>query len=559
MLSGLRQLFSVERVDRLVLTSEEYYAPRHFPTLRCDVASPSTLVARVAAARPGAVIASVVSWRGAPLPVSALFGEIRRVLGARTPLLVADYTHAGAIGFPPVSALNADVVSGDAEKWLLPARQRSRLAFLWMRSPAVFRSAARSFSPFFLAVDGRTDARSARWLDPQEVRDRRRVAVGQAADSTRAAGSAPGESAHEAPPCPDHRHRVRRRRVGPVDRQADTLVARIAVGPTRSPVARNRWPHAHPLSRRTVNRLNNHMTGFTVLLARCSGLVRRGRAIRQRRTKPTGCTRIGPTWPAPGVPSNSGRQRCEKIRPTTTRCGRLRAPTTGSADTSRKRSGSTALEDGVARGRAAVSLAPTRPEGHFWMAANMGALAELSARAGLKYRKTIKEELETVLRLDAAFLQGSADRALGRWYFKVPRLFGGSKKSAEEHLRASLEVRPEQHGVAFLPRRVAARGRPPRGGPRRGAARARRPDESRMGAGESGVQGPGAVVPRRFEVGTTRGSRHGAAPTARRGQASTPRQEPVFICQPHSASLATPGRSAAWPRAARRPAEAGRR
>ena len=97
------------------------------------------------------------------------------------------------------------------------------------------------------------------------------------------------------------------------------------------------------------------------------------------------------------------------------------------------------LEDGVARGRAAAALAPARPEGHFWMAANMGAAAELSSRAGLRYRKTIKEELETVLRLDPGFLQGSADRALGRWYFKVPRLFGGSRKSAEEHLRASLK------------------------------------------------------------------------------------------------------------------------
>jgi len=70
----------------------------------------------------------------------------------------------------------------------------------------------------------------------------------------------------------------------------------------------------------------------------------------------------------------------------------------------------------------------------------MGALAEsFGLRQGLKYRKPIKEELETVLRLDPAFQQGSADRALGRWYFRVPGLFGGSHKAAEEHLRASLK------------------------------------------------------------------------------------------------------------------------
>jgi hypothetical protein len=70
----------------------------------------------------------------------------------------------------------------------------------------------------------------------------------------------------------------------------------------------------------------------------------------------------------------------------------------------------------------------------------MGALAEAAGlRAGLKYRKPIKEALETVIRLDPGFQEGSADRALGRWYFKVPALFGGSNKQAEAHLRASLE------------------------------------------------------------------------------------------------------------------------
>jgi len=39
-----------------------------------------------------------------------------------------------------------------------------------VRSPKMFRAAERVFSPFFLAVEGRSDARSARWLDPLEVR-----------------------------------------------------------------------------------------------------------------------------------------------------------------------------------------------------------------------------------------------------------------------------------------------------------------------------------------------------------------------------------------------------
>ena len=86
------------------------------------------------------------------------------------------------------------------------------------------------------------------------------------------------------------------------------------------------------------------------------------------------------------------------------------------------------LEKGIAAAQLAARLQPSKPEGHFWAAANMGRLAEnFGVRAGMKYRKPIREELETVLRIDPAFMEGSADRALGRYYFKVPSLFGGSK------------------------------------------------------------------------------------------------------------------------------------
>ena len=36
-----------------------------------------------------------------------------------------------------------------------------------------------------------------------------------------------------------------------------------------------------------------------------------------------------------------------------------------------------------------------------------------------------------------------ADRALGRWYFKVPGLFGGSNQKSEEHLRKALTYDPD--------------------------------------------------------------------------------------------------------------------
>ena len=52
------------------------------------------------------------------------------------------------------------------------------------------------------------------------------------------------------------------------------------------------------------------------------------------------------------------------------------------------------------------------------------------------------DALERVLQIDPAFLDGSPDRALGRWYYKVPGLFGGDKRKSETHLRKALTYNP---------------------------------------------------------------------------------------------------------------------
>jgi hypothetical protein len=102
------------------------------------------------------------------------------------------------------------------------------------------------------------------------------------------------------------------------------------------------------------------------------------------------------------------------------------------------------LERGIEAGRLAAAASPDAPDGHFWIAANMGALADAHGlRQGIRYRTPIREALETALRLNPAFLHGSPDRALGRWYFKVPGLFGGDLRKSEQHLRKALTYKPD--------------------------------------------------------------------------------------------------------------------
>ena len=110
------------------------------------------------------------------------------------------------------------------------------------------------------------------------------------------------------------------------------------------------------------------------------------------------------------------------------------------------------FDRGIEAARGAVRTQAQRPEGHFWLAANMGGMAEAAGmRAGLRYRGDIKRELETVLALDPSFQKGSADRALGRWYFKVPRLFGGNRQKSLEHLQRALTYDPnDAASLSFL-------------------------------------------------------------------------------------------------------------
>jgi hypothetical protein len=83
--------------------------------------------------------------------------------------LVADYAHAGSIGFPSVDRLGADVICGDLEKWILPPDWNTRVAFLWFRTQPLFLRAVEAFRSFFLATNSSDVSNLARWVEPADV------------------------------------------------------------------------------------------------------------------------------------------------------------------------------------------------------------------------------------------------------------------------------------------------------------------------------------------------------------------------------------------------------
>jgi tetratricopeptide (TPR) repeat protein len=97
-----------------------------------------------------------------------------------------------------------------------------------------------------------------------------------------------------------------------------------------------------------------------------------------------------------------------------------------------------AFNEGVEAGRRAIKLQDGKPEGHFWLGANLGGKAQTSMLSGLTSVTEIRSEMERVIQLDEGFQSGSAYMALGQIDLETPRMLGGDSKHAVEVLEKGL-------------------------------------------------------------------------------------------------------------------------
>jgi tetratricopeptide (TPR) repeat protein len=101
------------------------------------------------------------------------------------------------------------------------------------------------------------------------------------------------------------------------------------------------------------------------------------------------------------------------------------------------------FERGIAAGQKAVALRANGVEGHFWLGVAYGGFSEVKgALKALQTVKKIRAEMETVLKLHAAYEDGNAYLALGEMDRELPRLFGGDIKRSISYLEKGLSVAP---------------------------------------------------------------------------------------------------------------------
>ena len=115
------------------------------------------------------------------------------------------------------------------------------------------------------------------------------------------------------------------------------------------------------------------------------------------------------------------------------------------SDDSKERDDS--FKAGIDAGKTAVQLQNEKPDGHFWLGANYGGAAEHSTIQGLATVNDIRNEMQTVLRLDEGYQNGSAHMVLGLVYLNAPGFAGGDPKKAVAEMERGL---PFGNGNAFL-------------------------------------------------------------------------------------------------------------
>jgi len=91
-----------------------------------------------------------------------------------------------------------------------------------------------------------------------------------------------------------------------------------------------------------------------------------------------------------------------------------------------------------------IALNPGRVEGHYWLGVHTGSYGE--ARGVLKslfLKNDIIAAMNKAIAIDGSYEMGGAYCVLGRLYFKVPGLFGGSNRKSRQNLEKCRSIAPK--------------------------------------------------------------------------------------------------------------------
>jgi tetratricopeptide (TPR) repeat protein len=105
-----------------------------------------------------------------------------------------------------------------------------------------------------------------------------------------------------------------------------------------------------------------------------------------------------------------------------------------------------AYERGRSAAQRAIADAPDSADAHLWYAINLGSWAQAKGLLrSLITLKTIRQEVDTVLRLDPDSIEGHV--MAGSLFRDLPALMGGDPAQAEQHFKRARALDPHLTGV----------------------------------------------------------------------------------------------------------------
>jgi tetratricopeptide (TPR) repeat protein len=103
------------------------------------------------------------------------------------------------------------------------------------------------------------------------------------------------------------------------------------------------------------------------------------------------------------------------------------------------------FEKAVEAAKQAVAINPESMAGHYWLGVAYGSYGKAKGvMKSLALVDPIKEEMAWVIKKDPAYEKGGPYRVLGRLYFKLPGLMGGSTAKAIENLKIAVQHGPQR-------------------------------------------------------------------------------------------------------------------
>lgn len=101
------------------------------------------------------------------------------------------------------------------------------------------------------------------------------------------------------------------------------------------------------------------------------------------------------------------------------------------------------FERGIADAKKAIAINPKSLGGHYWLGVSYGLYGSAKGiTKSLSLIDPIKEEMAAVIAQDPKYDKGGPYRVLGRLYFKVPGIFGGSNSEAIKNLNTAIKYGP---------------------------------------------------------------------------------------------------------------------